>query len=198
MRLMMVSPGRGAASVAARARQAAQAGVDLFQLREKGLGGRALLELAREVQASLADTATRLIVNGRPDVAVLAGAWGVQLPAGGLPAHDVRRVFPGLEIGVSTHSLEEARRAAAAGARYLVFGPVFETPGKEARATGEAALADVVRAVSVPVLAIGGITERNAGLARRAGAQGVAAIRELGGDDLPARVLALRRAWGEA
>ena len=195
---MMVSPGRGAASVAARARQAARAGVELFQLREKRLGGRALLELAREVQASLSGTATRLIVNGRPDVAVLAGAWGVQLPAHGLPAHDVRRVFPGLEIGVSTHALEEARRAAAAGARYLVFGPVFVTPGKEARATGEAVLADIVRAVSVPVLAIGGITEKNAALVRRAGAQGVAAIRELDGDDLPRKVLALRRAWDEA
>jgi thiamine-phosphate pyrophosphorylase len=196
MRLMMVSPGRGAASVvAAQARLAARAGIDLFQLREKTLTAHALLELAREVQRALSGSVTHLIVNGRADVAVLAGAVGVHLPADGLSAHDVRRAFPGLRIGVSTHDLEEARRAAAEGADYLVYGPVFATPGKEARATGATALADVVRAVAVPVLAIGGVTEENAALVRRAGARGVAAIRELQGDDLTSRVAALRRAW---
>lgn len=195
---MLVSPGRGAASVAAQTRRAAEAGVDLFQLREKSLTGRALVDLAREVQAALAGSATRLVVNGRPDVAVLAGAAGVHLPAFGLSARDVRRVFPGLQIGISTHDLEEARRAAGEGADYLLFGPVFETPGKEARATGVAALAEVVRAVAVPVLAIGGVTASQAAAVRRTGAAGLAAIRELAGADLPARVTALRRAWDEA
>jgi thiamine-phosphate pyrophosphorylase len=196
---MMVSPGRGAASgVAAQARLAARAGIDLFQLREKTLTGHALLELARDVQVVLSGSVTRLIVNGRADVAVLAGAFGVHLPADGLSAHDVRRAFPGLQIGVSTHDLEESRRAAAEGADYLVYGPVFATPGKEARATGATALADVVRAVALPVLAIGGVTEKNAALVRRAGAQGVAAIRELQGEDLTSRVAALRRAWDES
>jgi thiamine-phosphate diphosphorylase len=195
---MMVSPGRGAASVAASARRAAEAGIDLFQLREKALTGRALLDLAREVHEALSGSPTRLIVNGRPDVATLAGAAGVQLPADGLPARDVRRVFPGLETGVSTHDLEDARRAAEAGAHYILFGPVFATPGKEARATGAAALAEVVRAVPVPVLAIGGVNEAHVSRVRRAGAVGFAAIRELEGQRLATRVAALRRAWDEA
>jgi thiamine-phosphate pyrophosphorylase len=170
---------------------AARAGVDYVQLREKDLGDRALLELAREVCAAAAGTGARVLVNGRPDVALAAGAHGVQLPADGLPAADVRRAFPDLLVGVSCHSVEAAARAERAGAHLVLLGPVFPTRGKE-RALGTGPLAAAAAAAGVPVLAIGGITPETAGDALRAGARGVAAIRAFVGAEPQATVRALR------
>jgi thiamine-phosphate pyrophosphorylase len=176
---MMVTDRRRASgsSLADEVRAAALAGVDLVQLREKDLPGAALLELARAVVAAVAGTAALVLVNGRPDVALLAGAHGVQLPAEGLPVAAVRRAFPSLVVGASCHDVEEARAAVAAGASLVVFGPVLATPGKEPRAQGMAALAEVARAVDADVFAIGGIDADSAPHAVQAGARGVAAIR---------------------
>lgn len=158
-------------------RAAAAAGIDFVQLREKDLAAGALLELARAVVSAVAGTTTRVLVNGRPDVAALAGAHGVQLPADGLPVADVRRAFGSLLVGASCHDASQARAAAAAGASLIVFGPVFATPGKEERAQGIDALGRVARAVDVAVYAIGGVDPDSAAPAVAAGASGVAAIR---------------------
>src|SRR5262245_44458436 len=91
----------GARPLAHQVRAAAAAGVDFVQLREKDLGGAALVALAREVVDAAAGTRTRVIVNGRPDVAVAAGAHGVQLPERGLPVSAVRTAFDGLLVGAS-------------------------------------------------------------------------------------------------
>lgn len=157
------------------AEEAAAAGVDWIQVREKDLAGRALLELVREVLDAVAGRCG-VLVNGRPDVAEAAGAAGVQLPEEGLPVRDVRRHFPRLRLGASCHSLEAARRAATAGADFVLLGPVFETPGKEDRALGTPVLGRIAAAVSVPVHAIGGIDLRTAPRAIAAGARGLAAI----------------------
>ena len=102
--------------------------------------------------------ATRVLVNGRPDVAVRGGRAGVQLPEDGLPVADVRRAFPRSLVGASCHSLAAARRAEGEGADFVVLGPVFATPGKEARALGAAALArGRARRRASPCYAIGGI-----------------------------------------
>jgi thiamine-phosphate pyrophosphorylase len=158
------------------ARAAAAAGVEMLQLREKDLGGRALLELARAVVGAVAGTRLRVLVNGRADVASLAGAHGVHLPEQGLPAADVRRAFPALAVGVSCHSVEAARRAEQAGAHYVLLGPVFATTGKD-RPLGLEALAEAARALRAPVIAIGGIDAGNVAAVWGAGASGVAAIR---------------------
>jgi thiamine-phosphate pyrophosphorylase len=168
---------QGALALPARARTAAAAGLDWVQVREKDLTGAALWRLVGEVQAAVAGTGTRVLVNGRPDVALAAGAAGVQLPADGLPVREVRRAFPALVIGASCHSRDDAVRAEEAGADFVLLGPAFATPGKEARALGGAALAEVVRAVRVPVWAIGGIDLASAARAVAAGARGLAAIR---------------------
>ena len=176
---MMVSGGtpEAARDLPRRARAAAAAEIEWVQVREKHLSAAALLRLVAEVQDELRGCATRVLVNGRPDVASAAGAAGVQLPEEGLPVREVRAAFPGLVIGASRHSLLSARRAEDEGADLVVFGPVFATPGKEGRASGAAALADVVRALRVPVFAIGGIDPATAPAARAAGARGLAAIR---------------------
>jgi thiamine-phosphate pyrophosphorylase len=162
-------------ALAGLAREAAQAGADWFQLREKDLGGAALLRQAREVVAAAQGSRLRVAVNGRADVARAAGAQGVHLPEQGLPARDVRETFPDLEVGVSCHALDAARRAQDAGAHYVVLGPVFATTGKD-RPLGLPALAEAVRALGVPLLAIGGITAANVASVWATGVAGVAAI----------------------
>jgi thiamine-phosphate pyrophosphorylase len=185
------------AAPAAFARAAAAAGASWLQVREKDLAGRALLALVREVLAAAAGSSTRIAVNGRADVARAAGAHAVHLPELGLPAGDVRRAFPELQVGVSCHDAEAVRRAEDAGAHYALLGPVFATLGKD-RPLGLDALAAAVRAVRMPVLAIGGITPANAGAVWAAGVAGVAAIGAFLTPDLAAAVQRLRSAHAGA
>lgn len=153
----------------------AAAGVDAVQIREKDLDDRAVWEITRAARAIL-PTTTRLLVNGRADIALAAGADGVHLPADGVPPAALRRRFgPGLLLGVSTHTVDEVERARDAGADYATFGPVWETPGK-GPAAGTEALARAA-ACGLPVLALGGVTIDRFGEVVAAGAAGVAAIR---------------------
>jgi thiamine-phosphate pyrophosphorylase len=120
-------------------------------------------------------------VNDRVDIARAAGADGVHLTAQSLPADVVRDICgPDFLIGVSTHSLAEARAAQAAGADLVVFGPIFETESKRAfgEPQGLAKLREVTSELGeFPVLAIGGITRENSASCLDAGASGFAAIR---------------------
>jgi thiamine-phosphate diphosphorylase len=178
MRIMLVSDRRrSAAHLPDVAREAARAGLDDLQVREKDLSGGALLALVREVVQAVRHTALRVFVNGRPDVAVAAGAHGVQLPENGLPIADVRRAFPALVVGASRHSLDGVRAAADEGADLVLLGPLFATPGKEERALGPATFAAAARAVAIPVYAIGGVDARHAREAAAAGAAGIALVR---------------------
>jgi len=193
---MLVSDRRrlAARSLAEVAREAAAAGVDDIQVREKDLDGRALLALVREVKAATAGTAARLIVNGRADVALAAALGAVQLPEDGLPVAEVKRAFPGLEVGASRHSTDGVRQAADDGADFVVFGPVFATPGKEAHACGLQALSAAAHAVNVPVYAVGGIDHTRAREVVGAGARGLALLRPFLEGSAAATVARLRAA----
>jgi thiamine-phosphate pyrophosphorylase len=154
------------------------AGIGAVQIREKDLEDGALYDLTRLARETL-PPATRVLVNGRLDVALAAGADGAHLPADGLPAAPLRARFgPGLLLGRSTHSTEEVERARDEGMDYVVFGPVYATPGK-GEPTGIAALAGAARAAGpgVPVFALGGVTLGRFGETAAAGAAGVAGIR---------------------
>jgi thiamine-phosphate diphosphorylase len=157
-------------------REAAAAGVDTVQVREKDLGGRALRALVAEVVAAAAGAAM-VLVNGRPDVAVAVDAQGVQLPEDGLPVREVKRAFSSLVVGASRHSVDGARRAEAEGADFVLLGPVFGTPGKEGRVLGLGPLSEAARSLRIPVHAVGGIDAGNARRVVEAGARGLAAIR---------------------
>jgi thiamine-phosphate pyrophosphorylase len=159
------------------AEEAARAGIDLIQVREKDLEGGALRTLVAAVLAATEGTATRVLVNGRVDVAVSAGASGVQLPENGLGIADVKRSFPHLMIGASRHSVDGVKKAEADGADFVLFGPVWSTPGKEGLAVGALALRRAASQVRIPVHAIGGLEPKNAREAVEAGAAGIAAIR---------------------
>ncbi|HVT59255.1 MAG TPA: thiamine phosphate synthase [Thermoanaerobaculia bacterium] len=156
----------------------ARAGIDALQLREKELSDRDLFELACRARASFPAPAL-LLVNGRLDVALAAGADGVHLPADGIPAAALRgRCGRSLLLGVSTHRLDEVVQARRAGADYVVFGPVYPTPGKErfGQPLGIAALRRAAEE-GIAVYALGGVTLDRFGEVAAAGAAGVAGIR---------------------
>lgn len=145
------------------------------------MSARVLFELAQRAAEITRGSRTRLLVNDRFDVARAAGADGVHLTTQSLPASIVRqRCGEDFLIGVSTHSLEEARTASEMGADFVVFGPVFETESK--RIFGPPHGVDKLREVAealrgFPVVAIGGVDRENMSECLRAGASGVAAIR---------------------
>ena len=165
--------------VVADAARAARAGVDSIQVREPGLPDRGLLDLVRRV-AEAADPRVRVLVNGRTDVALAAGAHGVHLPASAPSASRIREIVPeGFLIGRSVHTIEEAIEAERiGGCDYLTFGSVYPTISKPAGhdAAGVEALGRVCDAVRLPVLAIGGIVPERARALVQAGAAGMAAI----------------------
>ncbi len=161
------------------ARRAVAGGADCIQLREKSLDGRELLARASALVRLGRDLNVSVIVNDRPDIALLAGAAGVHLGQHDLPIDQVRRLAgEGLLIGISTESTDQAVEAASHGADYCGIGPMFPTATKEKpRLAGP----DAVRAYlgaprlgGIPHLAIGGITPANVGEVVRAGAKGIA------------------------
>ena len=165
------------------------AGLRAVQLREKDLPVRDTLGLAKELRESTRRHGARLVVNDRADVALAAGADGVQRTHTSLPVSALRAISPpGFLIGASTHSLAEAQRAAAEGADFVVFGPVYDTPSKRAFGApqGLGALETVASAVPRPVIAVGGITPERVREVLTTGAAGVAVIRGIYGAARPA------------
>jgi thiamine-phosphate pyrophosphorylase len=153
------------------------AGLPAVQVREKDLSAAELASLCRGIRALR--PAPFLIVNDRVDVAVAVGADGVQRTHTSLSVADLRVVADKrVRVGASVHARQEARAAAAEGAEWIFFGPVYDTPSKRQYGApqGLAELERVVAAVPIPVIAIGGITPDRVGEVRRAGARGVAVI----------------------
>ena len=169
-------------------------GAVAVQLRERGMPARDLLALARALQAACGAAGQPLLVNDRLDVALAAGAAGVHLPSAGVPPEEARRLLPpGALVGVSCHSAEDVARAAAGGADFATFGPIFDTPSKRrfGAPLGLSRLGEAAR-VGLPLLGLGGVDLASAGRVVAAGAHGVAAIRAwLGAADPAAAVRAL-------
>jgi thiamine-phosphate pyrophosphorylase len=167
-------------------------GARLLQLRLKGASARDLLAAALAIRPLAHAAGALFVVNDRPDIARAAEADGVHLGQDDLPVAAARRVLPaGALIGVSTHDLDEARAAVAAGADYIGVGPVYETRSK-ARPLAPRGL-DLVRAVRAavpcPCVAIGGITADTAAAVRAAGGDSVAMIAALSRAEDPAHAV---------
>ena len=176
----------------------AAGGAAVVQLRLKDAGAGELLRVAREARRICAGS-TLLLVNDRPDVARLAEADGVHLGQEDLPVAAARAILGHKAvIGLSTHS--DAEIDAAQGADYIGFGPIFATASKPGAPLppphGIEGLRRAVARAKVPVAAIGGITEANAGAVAAAGARCAAAIASLcNSADPRAAVEEMRRAW---
>lgn len=151
-----------------------------FQLREKDLSAKEVLAMAYRFRALTRKYHVDLFINDRVDIALAAGADGVHLTTQSMPTAAVRSIGQDkLMIGVSTHTLEEAKEAVAGGADFVVLGPVYDTPSKMQYGppVGLSRLSEVCRSVNIPVFALGGInTVRQIKETRQAGAYGVAMI----------------------
>lgn len=168
------------------ARIAADAGVDLFQLREPDLPDAVLLDVVQRARDATAGSGMRVLINDRLDVAIAAGAAGAHLRGSSFGAPRARRLAqmlgPGERpflLGRSVHSVDEAlAMEAAGGLDYLILGAMFPTHGKPPNhpVAGVEALSASVRLCRLPILAIGGLTLENASSVARAGAAGLAAI----------------------
>lgn len=184
------------------ARRVLDAGaIAALQLRAKSMGARDLLALAAALRPLCADAGVPFFLNDRPDVAWLAAADGVHLGQDDLPLALARRVAPGLQIGVSSHTPAEFAAALETDADYVAVGPVFATATKSdaAPVVGLATLRSLCAAAAGAgraVVAIGGITLANAPEIRAAGARAGAVIGALLVDDgdVTATARALHRA----
>lgn len=171
-------------SLAAAVSSAVGGGVTAVMLREKDLATDELVALGRDVARAARDGGALFVVNGDVEAALALGADGVHLGYGAPPAATARAALgPEAVIGVSTHDVDELRRAREAGADYVTFGPVFDTPSKRGllEPRGVRATEYAVTAVApLPVVALGGIdASRPLRALRGVGVAGIAAIRAL-------------------
>ncbi len=150
----------------------------MVQIREKKLSTKELLTLALKARKIELPEGTFLLMNERVDLALAASLDGVHLPENACSAKVLRTLAPKLIYGCSVHSPSALRVAEEAGADYLLFGPVFDTPSKRIYGApqGLEKLGALCRATSLPVFALGGITQKNAALCMTKGAYGIAAL----------------------
>jgi thiamine-phosphate pyrophosphorylase len=161
------------------AKRAIEGGADVIQLRDKGMSGKELVRCALEIREATRKAGALFIVNDRLDVALASGADGVHLGQDDIPASLARAISPpGFIIGVSVGNVEEAMQAEKDGADYLGLGPICHTGSKidAGPACGYEIIARVKEAVSIPVVAIGGLGPQNAVKAIESGADGIAVI----------------------
>ncbi len=147
----------------------------IVQLRSPGMSGR---ELETDATKLVTSSPVPVIISSRCDIVLAASAAGINLPERDIATHDARALLGQRLIGRSVHSLQGAIDAERGGADFVIFGPVWTSASHaDSNPTGVKALAEVARAVQIPVLAIGGVTEERIAECHVAGAAGFAAIR---------------------
>lgn len=197
MRLYAITDGRQAADfpLEKRVEEALRGGATLVQLREKALTGDSLLAAAKAVKSVCDRYGVPLIINDSVDLALACGAAGVHLGQQDLPPAEARAFLgPDKIIGVSARSVEQAMRAEADGADYLGCGAVFATATKQDACTlSHETLRQICRAVTIPVVAIGGISLENAMQLKGTGVAGIAVVSAIFGQpNIQAAAEALR------
>lgn len=160
--------------------KALQGGIKIVQLREKNALGDEFLTKAKALRKLTRKYEALFIVNDRADIAILSDADGLHIGQEDMPVAEARKLIGSRIIGVSTHKIEEARKAVADGADYIGMGPVYATPTKEGRVpVGLDYIRQVVKEINIPAYAIGGISLDNIGEVKSAGATRFAVVREI-------------------
>src|ERR1700726_3798945 len=160
----------------------AGSGVELIQYRNKTASSRQFFEISRQISSALGSRRVRLIVNDRPDIALLAGAGGVHVGQDDLDVEGARAICgSGRWVGVSTHTLDQVTMADRTSADYIAFGPIFQTTTKQNpdEVVGTELLQRARQITAKPLVAIGGITRERAAEVYRAGADSLAVARDL-------------------
>ena len=153
----------------------------MIQLRLKEIPAKEFLQLAVEMRRQTSQAGCLFIVNDRVDIALACGADGVHLGQEDLPLVAVRKIIGNKLIGISTHTLEQAKEAEREGADYIGFGPIFGSITKQTGYSprGLPLLQEIRNAVGLPIVAIGGISEKNVTKVWEAGADAAAMIGDL-------------------
>lgn len=153
--------------------------ISMMQLREKHLPDRELLKIARDLRAVTRGTNTRLVINDRSDIARLCEADFLHLGQDDMTLDDARNIVGDMKIGLSTHSLDQARKALEQKPDYIGFGPVYPTNAKANPdpPVGTALLSEVLKFANVPVIAIGGIFPENLDEVLETGVRNIAMVR---------------------
>lgn len=167
-------------------------GVKMLQIREKHLCDSKLLKVCREIKAITKASQTNFIVNDRVDIAYLSDADGVHLGQDDISIEEARKILGNDKIiGLSTHSIEQAKRAISQGPDYIGFGPIYPTPTKIIAdpTVGTGLLKEVLEFSPIPVVAIGGIDDKRAIEVIKTSAKNICAVRYLmQSDDLANRI----------
>jgi thiamine-phosphate pyrophosphorylase len=181
--------------------EALAGGCRIIQYRDKHASPRKAFSRARRLAGICGKAGALFVVNDRLDVALMAGAGGCHLGQDDLPIPEARRLTPpGFLLGTSTHNVVEARQAEQDGADYIGVGAIFRTTTKDdaLEPGGPKLVAEVARSVSLPAIAISGITRENVREVIRAGASGFAVISDLfGGPEIRERAREFLRIWEE-
>lgn len=161
--------------------EAIQGGVTIVQLREKYSSSRNFYEKAIRLKELTETYQVPLIINDRVDIALAAGADGIHIGQDDLPVVEVKKLIPpSMIVGVSCHSVEEALKAESEGADYIGIGAIFPTKSKNnAKILAEGVLKEILNAVSIPVVAIGGINSENVVSITDIAISGVAVVSEI-------------------
>lgn len=164
------------------ARSCVRCGVKYLQLREKHLSDRDILTASAEILEETRGSETQFVMNDRADLAMLAGADMLHLGQGDITLSDARRIVGAeMPIGLSTHSLDQAREAIAQSPAYIGFGPVYPTTTKAIAdpTVGTELLSEVLTFAPIPVIAIGGIFPDNVATVTSVGAKNICLVRHL-------------------
>lgn len=156
-------------------------GIKMLQLREKHLSDNELIKIGKEIRGITWGTDTRFVVNDRPDIAAICKADYLHLGQDDISLEDARKIVGDMKIGLSTHSIEQAKTALQKKPDYIGFGPIYPTNAKSRpdKPVGTIKLAELLSFSDVPVVAIGGIFPENIGPVIAAGAKNIAVVRYL-------------------
>lgn len=154
-------------------------GIKMLQLREKNLSDKELIKIGKEIRSITKGTGTKLVINDRPDIAMICDADVLHLGQDDISIEDARKFVGDMKIGLSTHSIEQAHEALKKKPYYIGFGPIYPTNAKSMpdKPVGIDQLRKVIGFADVPVVAIGGIFPENVQEVINAGAKNIAMVR---------------------
>lgn len=154
-------------------------GIKMLQLREKHLSDKELIKIGKEIRGITKGTVTNFVINDRPDIAVLCDADYLHLGQDDISIEEARKIVGDMKIGLSTHSIQQAKEALSKKPNYIGFGPIYPTNAKAKpdKPVGTEQLKQVLGFANVPVIAIGGIFPENIEQVIDAGAKNIAMVR---------------------